>query len=345
MKVSILFRIRGTLLHRLCVRALIALTLLHTTIPIKLYRCHAYEIITNSDYVEAVISNESGDPSTLFVSIFHCLPRTVTVYPSEGYFYYTYLHGADLYRGNIRIPITLLYEYDNPEISFYAERTGPSGVAGIVEDVYGQEDGVLITVRDKCIEISIDGHGVNFCVHDPSPYGNPELVSSDEEFLGVSLDESGEYFQLTYSRSLSHLYWILNPGPSFAPRNLTPSLYIDDRTGFIYWLASEPDRYILVGVHRRSAIENDWFDGPFDQLPDLAISRGDIDIRNYLTEFGVRWEQVDRYGIYVHDPDRRVAIANYMIYTSEEHIVRIVAALHDEYSGPELIAALTPVNF
>src|SRR5207253_3840800 len=61
---------------------------------------------TNEQYVEDVSRATAlavDDPMAVFAFVFETLPQRVNVYPTENYYYFTFIHQGAPYAGNIRI--------------------------------------------------------------------------------------------------------------------------------------------------------------------------------------------------------------------------------------------------
>src|SRR5258708_39523565 len=63
---------------------------------------------TNEAYVEEVTQAATlavNDPVAVFAFVLNSLPDRVKVYPTENYYYFTFMHGGAPYAGNIRIEL------------------------------------------------------------------------------------------------------------------------------------------------------------------------------------------------------------------------------------------------
>ena len=79
------------------------------------------------------------------------------------------------------------------------------------------------------------------------------------------------------------------------PSKVADRILIGQRTGFAYYLDDKLDRKILVGVFEGNARVNNYFDGPFDQLPDNFLE-GDT-LRQIILEVEPSLAgQIDRFG-------------------------------------------------
>ena len=95
-----------------------------------------------------------------------------------------------------------------------------------------------------------------------------------ERFVGRSFDESGLRFVLLYDTGTKTFLWLLDEDTfrlKLTP--LTASLGIDPRTFFIFHEEPDLGRRVLAGVSFQNVAANNFFDGPFDQLPDNWLRR------------------------------------------------------------------------
>ena len=104
----------------------------------------------------------------------------------------------------------------------------------------------------------------------------------------------------------------------FLPARRTDRILIGKRTGFAFYRDHRLDRKILIGAYEGNSRVNNYYDGPFDQLPDNFIE-GDT-FRDMLiqVEPGLKG-QIDRFG---GSPDgsQRYMIAPYFYYARESDL-------------------------
>src|SRR5262249_52761692 len=93
---------------------------------------------------------------------------------------------------------------------------------------------------------------------------------------------------------------------------------IGKRTGFAFYRDHRIERKILIGVFEGNARVNNYFDGPFDQLPDNFIA-GEALRRIILQVQPSLAGKIDRLG---GSPDgsSRYLIAPYLHYRSEDEL-------------------------
>jgi hypothetical protein len=102
------------------------------------------------------------------------------------------------------------------------------------------------------------------------------------------------------------------------PTRRTDRLMIGKRTGFAFYRDHRLDRMILVGVFLGNAVLNNYFDGPFDQLPDNFIE-GET-LRQALLQVDPKLRgKIDRFGAWPGGEERYM-IAPYMFYEKEQDL-------------------------
>jgi hypothetical protein len=136
----------------------------------------------------------------------------------------------------------------------------------------------------------------------------------------------------------------------FVPEHFTgygERLVIGDRTGFAFYLDSENDRKLLIGVYAINVMWNNWYDGPFDQLLDNYTRVGKVEIRKYMEAHDPGTAgKIDQYGNHhLEGPGMRVAIAPYMTYFDIEPLASLIASCRERAeTQSELYTCLTQEN-
>src|SRR5262249_17525618 len=147
------------------------------------------------------------------------------------------------------------------------------------------EDPIKHVVLDRRRGVAVDklgplayrvGYGdksVVFELNDLSQVKPPAgAIGPDEVYLGPIFDESAIRFFLVFNKKLKIFHYILdetieNPEKLVAPADIDRIL-IGKRTGFAFYRDHKLERKILIGVFEGNSRINNYFDGPFDQLPD-----------------------------------------------------------------------------
>ena len=98
-----------------------------------------------------------------------------------------------------------------------------------------------------------------------------------------------------------------------------PRILIGKRTGFAFYRDHKLNRKILIGVFEGNSRVNNYYDGPFDQLPDNFLDGNSLhdailDVAPYLKG------RIDRFGS-SFDGETRYMVAPYTQYSVEEDLM------------------------
>lgn len=274
---------------------------------------------TGQAYVEDVTRATAlaiDDPMAVFAFVLGSLPERVKVYPTENFFYFSFVHAGKTYSGNIRLDAR---NRDDGKLNFvyFEEATAWNGDTPDRSRLLDASDGVKVEKLDRFVyRVSFGGSSVVFELNDLSRV-RPEaaVLASDEKFIGPVFDESGIRFFLVFNSRLKAFHYILDEtikvADEFAAVKHNDRILIGARTGFAFYRDHRLDRKILIGVFEGNARLNNYFDGPFDQMPDnfhegetfrQALQTADPDLKG----------EIDRFGAF---PDgARYAIVPYMHY-------------------------------
>jgi hypothetical protein len=243
---------------------------------------HAQEppqLQTNQSYVEDVTRATAlnvDDPMAVFGFVMSRLPERVKVYPTENYYYFGFMHNGIRYAGNIRLDAS---NRDDGKADFaYFEDTSQwyedTPVKHLVLD---GSRGVTIEKVDRLVyRVSYQGKSVVFALNDLSNVKPPPgALGPDETFLGPIFDESAIRFFLVYNSKLRIFHYVLDEteavADAFFPAKKTDRILVGKRTGFAFYKDHRRNRKILIGAFSGNMQANNYFDGPFDQLPDNFI--------------------------------------------------------------------------
>jgi hypothetical protein len=281
---------------------------------------------TNEAYVEEVTAATAlavNDPMAVFAFVLNSLPDRVKVYPTENYYYFTFIHGGAQYAGNIRIE---LGDDDKVTVHFvyyqdWSEWHQDSPLTHVVLD---GSRGVGVEKLDRLIyRLSYGGKSVVFALNDLSQVKPPaSALAQAERFIGPIFDESAIRFFLVYNSKLKVFHYILDETAKvadefFASRRANRIL-IGKRTGFAFYRDRLLDRKILVGVYESNYRLNTYFDGPFDQLPDNFIE-GET-LRQAILEVSPGLKgKIDRFGSSPNG-EVRFLIRPYATYRTESEL-------------------------
>ncbi len=265
------------------------------------------------------------DPMAVFKFVLGNLPERVKVYPTENYFYFSFFHRNIRYAGNIRLDVTdrdegkvhFAYYEDLAEWTYYDE--------SITHRILDAAAGVNVEkVSALVYRISYGDKSVVFELNDLSNVKPPPgAFGPDEVYLGPIFDESAIRFFLVFNRKVKVFHYVLDETAPVADQFVTavPSdrILIGKRTGFAFYRDHKLDRKILIGVFEGNSRVNNYFDGPFDQLPDNFIEGESL--REAIIAVEPRLAgKIDRYGI-TPGSSSRYMIGPYRHYRAEEDLM------------------------
>ncbi len=293
-------------------------------------------IYTNQEYLEDAMLKPDlklNDVKSVFRLVFNTLPAQVKVYPTENYYYFYFYHNGIKYAGNFRFDIEdrdrglVHFNYFKDFTLWQRDETDYSAV-------YGSKDGIEVKkTGDLAYEVGFEGKKVLFQLNDLSKVKPPDgVIRADETYLGPVFDESGIRFFLVFNPKLKIFMFILdetvdNP-EQFNVSKVSKNITIGVRTGFAFYQDQYTKRKILVAVNQTNTAVNNYFDGPFDQLPDNFI-KGNILQNAVITASPEMKGHIDRLG---NSPDgeTRYLIAPYLQYTDEQDLAMIEQCTGEE---------------
>jgi hypothetical protein len=278
-------------------------------------------LTTNESYVEdvgRVGDFDIADPTATFAFVLNALPERVKVYPTENYYYFAFHHRGVRYVGNIRLEnetrdqgkVHFAYEveaatWNRPEKIFHVLLDGSHGLA--------------VEKLDPLVyRLTYRGKSVTFELNDLSKVAPPPTaIAPGERYIGPVFDESAVRFFLVYNPKLRVFHYVLDETVPVADElvaSLNDRILIGKRTGFAFYRDHKRERKILIGVFEGNVRVNNYFDGPFDQLPDNFIE-GET-LRSAILEVEPRLAgRIDRFGS-SFDRQMRYAISPYMQYVA-----------------------------
>lgn len=283
-------------------------------------------IYTNENLMESVLKKSTLDlskPKLVFQHILNSLPEKVKVYPTEGYYYFYFYQDGVKYAGNIRLDVeerangNLLFNY------FKATNDWSYDEANSFRK-FGKKDGIIIKETGRLTyDVTSGNRTVTFIINDLANVKPPSgMLKADEKYLGPVFDESGIRFFLVFNKNIKGFHYILDETDGVADELMSnkalKNIVIGRRTGFAFYNNAELKRKVLIGVHDRNSAVNNYFDGPFDQLPDSFLN-GD-DLKNAILEVAPGLKgKIDRYGNFDGD-EQRYLISPYTYYSAAEDL-------------------------
>lgn len=277
---------------------------------------------TNQEMIEELSRKSAfdvSDISAVFEFVLGSLPADVNVYPTENYYYFSFRYGGLDYAGNIRLAAS-----DREEgivhFAYFAAATVNGQEGEMFYKPLSKADAVEVTeLAPLTWRVAFKGKSVVFHLNDLSKVVPPStIVTESEDYIGPVYDESGLQFYLLYNRDLKIFHYVLNeqaPVPEeFGPADFSDRILIGHRTGYALYQDQRLARKILIGVNFANAAVNNYYDGPFDQLPD-NFSKGDL-LKNAIEASSPAVAgQIDRYG-YFASGEGRFLIGPYLQYAT-----------------------------
>jgi hypothetical protein len=304
-------------------------------------------VVFNQKMIDGVYTlTDLDDPMSVFKAVFAALEEEVVVYPTENYYYFQFYSSGSSYWGNLRLDakdrdlgIVHLGYFRYDENGMRQDRDGN-------EKAFSASDSVFVLLikpylysiryRDKIVTFRLN----NICSEHPLS----SSLGKNEQFVGPIFDESGLKFFLIFNTRENHFMYILNESggvPEYFA-DMGNNVIMGMRTGFMFYQDTLAIRKILLAVSGRSTDRNNWYDGPFDQLPDNCVEFTNI---QYYIEKAYAYTQgnIDRFGCFKDQEGARVVIFPYSVYYDAEEITAIIsAALTEELSPDEFYIRITP---
>jgi hypothetical protein len=301
-------------------------------------------LITHQGYVEETARATElplGNIKDMFGWVLGNLPDLVKVYPTENYYYFRFMHNGQNYAGNIRLDAA---DRDTGKVHFaYFEDMSEYRTEPLIQyRVLDKQAGVSVEKVERFLyRVSYQDKSVLFELNDLSKVvPPPEAISSEETYIGPVFDDSAIRFFLVFNNRLKIFHYVLDEtvkvNDEFLGMRDTDRILIGKRTGFAYYRDNKLDRKILIGVFEANARVNNYFDGPFDQLPDNFIE-GDV-LRDALIAASPSLAgTIDRYG---HSANgSRVSISPYTYYRTEADLLPFYNCANDPALATELYYA------
>jgi hypothetical protein len=301
----------------------------------------APQLQTNQSYVEDVTRPTTlnvGDLMSVFGYVMSQLPERVKVYPTENYYYFGFMHDGIRYAGNIRLDASnrddgkVIFAYFEDTAQWYDE-------APVQHAILDASQGVTVEkVEALLYRISYQGKTVTFALNDLRNVKPPaDVLSADETFIGPIFDESAIRFFLVFNSKLKIFHYILDEtekvADSFFAAKKSERILIGKRTGFAFYKDHKLDRKILIGAFEGNMRANNYFDGPFDQLPDNFIE-GET-LRNAILQVQPALKgQIDRFGG-APDGSIRFMIGPYLPYQALSDLDQIHACAQKKQKLPD----------
>lgn len=266
------------------------------------------------------VSVDFEAPQTVLSYVFSQIPSLAIVYPTETYYYWRFSLGDRTVSGNFRL---LDAQNQQLHIGYFDVEDGNL----LRAQTFTPDDGLQFRNRgDGRFEITYEDRTVVFVLASRALEGPQKLRLMDyEEAVTGVLDESGIAFHLLYNRPLEAFYFVLNEDiprtEGLAPVTDGSPFLVGERSQFVFFHDRKYDRKLLVGVYADSIRMNDYYDGPFDQVPPRLPIRDRIEAAYpYVKMRG----GIDPHGNFLNVQGSRVAVSPYLNYESISELIGIL---------------------
>jgi len=308
---------------------------------------------TQADFMDDLANPDLDmtDAKEVFRYVFARLNDEETIYQSENNLYLRFAANGKVFGGIITLAILTR---DEGVISLsYIERNENPNIGEDRNKVIGggasftAKDGMIVKkVDDWTYKVTFEGRSVLFHLYHlgMQPPQKAKLLPV-EEYVGPVFDEAGIEMYLVFNREVSRLYLILNEDlyvrDTFT--DIGDNVLIGQRTSFAFYDDTENNRKILIGVRGENTIQNNWYDGPHDQMPDNYVHLGYIP--KYLEYLESNYPslkgQMDKYGHFLGRESGRIAVAPYNVYFEEQELKDISKACKTQGSKSKVYDCLT----
>lgn len=311
-------------------------------------------ITTNEYFIKSLYTDvDVKDAKSVFRYLYQQLDDDVTIFPSENIYYLKFTLLGKIYYGTITMYVQdreqgiLGFGYVTREEHKSRQKYFP--MIGGSHD-FSRKDGLeMERIDDFTYAVTYLGKTVTFHLFNDGIKPPKKIkLRSDEVFVGPTFDESGLRFYLIFNKTISKLFWVLNED-EFVPETFyhaSDNLVIGDRTEFAFYNDKENNRKIMVGVEGENVMQNNWYDGPFDQLPDNYVKTGQLKVQEYLEAHYPYYKgHIDKYGNFLKQKGSRVALAPYIVYFSRDQLNFVDSLIHLGVQAPELYREITRQEF
>ena len=283
-------------------------------------------IYTNEAFVEdatRATALPTSDLAAMLAFVLGTLPDSVKVYPTENYYYFYFYHHSTRYAGNIRLDAS-----DRDEgilhFAYYEDLAEWKEQPPVLYQKFDKSHGVTVEKIERLVyRVAYGDKSVVFRLNDLSAVKPPPaIMGPDEKYLGPVFDESAVRFFLIFNKRLKLFHYVLDEtvavADQFVRASLTSRILIGRRTGFAFYQDYRLKRKILIGVFEGNARVNNYFDGPFDQLPDNFVEGEELREAILAVDPSLTGK-IDRVGS-APDGSGRYLIGPYVYYRTEEDL-------------------------
>lgn len=286
---------------------------------------------TYSVKLDIAVDSDVMAPQKVLEQVFAALDDHIEIWPTENYYYIRFSTNDGDFWGNLRLDPA---DRDEGRLHFAYYEFNPDPQHP--DDFFsrylhlGPLDGVQVT-REDDFNYRVSRGNKKIAVtlrHTDQTPPPPEMLGPDDVWIQNTRDESGLQFRLVFNRSNRNFIWLLRDPRSIesSAQELSAELVLDTRSGFAFYRdARHANRRILVGVNRQNIKQNNYFDGPFDQLADNYITV-DSPLSAFMQDaYPYSRGMIDGHGKFKHMSGSRIAITPYMAYRDTEDLMQTIA--------------------
>jgi len=289
------------------------------------------DIAFNQNFIESVNSKSIyiNNFNRVLSFVISKMDDNITVYPTEGYYYFEFMNNGEKIRGNLRFDFI---DRDKGEATFaYFKEINRSNNKYFFK-VLNRKNGFILTKTDKFkYHLKYKNFKKDITIYDAKKeLANLPKFLKNENYIGPIFDESGIRFHFVYDNVAKTFLYILNTTLGFSETysaiDRDNNLLIGNRTKFIYFNDKKRKRYILVGVEKKNIDSNSYYDGPFDQLPDSFMDGKKL--KSYIIDYDPSVKNlITDFGIYKNEITSRYAVESYLEYTNKNELFRLYKCL------------------
>jgi hypothetical protein len=288
-------------------------------------------LYTHETYVQDITNDTLlplDDPKAMLTFVLESLPDRVKVYPTESYYYFHFYHQGVRYAGNLRLDM-MDRDHGKLHFAYFEDLQEWKEDAPLTYRLFDKSDGVSVEKIDFLVyRVTYGEKSVVFELNDLSKLTPPpHAIGPDEKFIGPMMDDSGMRFFLLFNPKLKLFHYILDETikvpEQFRPSVFSNRILIGVRTGFAYYQDLRMNRKILIGVFEGNSRVNNYFDGPFDQLPDSFVKDDELRDAILAVDPSLK-DKIDRVGGSLESPGAgRYLIGPYATYRTEDQLYPI----------------------
>ncbi|MCL4220920.1 MAG: hypothetical protein KJZ65_06090 [Phycisphaerales bacterium] len=259
-----------------------------------------------------------NDPASVVAFVLEQSPAQPIVYPTERYYYFEFSAGPRRVAGNLRFTdaekgVLHTGYFDRYDSTFLKSAD------------FQADGGLALDWNDATRTANVQFRGIERTFQLPRPRSTRALLLPGESDVAAVLDESGFTFHLLFHEPSAQFYFALDDGAplpdTLIQLRTEPPVWLGVRSRFVFVTEPALRRRVLVGVYAPSVRANDYYDGPFDQVPPDLYLKDKLEAAYPYVKFR---GGIDEHGNFREIDGQRVAISPYQDYTSTEQMIALI---------------------